>query len=67
MNKRMRRKKKRRTVPVPIASMGDIAFLLIIFFLIYSEASKDRANLKVTLPFSEHVKQVKAPAAARVA
>ena len=27
-------RKKRRHVPVPIASMGDIAFLLIIFFLV---------------------------------
>lgn len=65
--KRMRRRKKRRTVPVPIASMGDIAFLLIIFFMICSEVAKDKANLQVVLPNSEHVKKIEATVAARVA
>ena len=69
MNKRIQRKKKqkRRTVPVPIASMGDIAFLLIIFFLVCSEIAKDNANIQTTPPISEHVKKMKASVAARVA
>ncbi|MFT4548761.1 MAG: biopolymer transport protein ExbD [Verrucomicrobiales bacterium] len=66
MKKRLQRK-KRRTVPVPIASMGDIAFLLIIFFLVCSEVAKDKTNLQVVLPLSEYVKKVEASVAARVA
>lgn len=61
------RRKKRKPIPVPIASMGDIAFLLIIFFLVCSEVSKDKNNLQVTLPFSEFVDKVKVPVVARVA
>ena len=61
------RRTKRRTVPVPTASMGDIAFLLIIFFLVCSEVSKDAADIQVTLPTSERVEKMKAVAAARVA
>ncbi len=69
MNKRIQRKKKqkRRAIPVPIASMGDIAFLLIIFFLVCSEVAKDNANIQTTPPVSEHVKKMKASVAARVA
>ncbi len=67
MKKSIQRKKKRRTIPVPIASMGDIAFLLIIFFLVCSEAAKDNPNIQVTPPNSEYVKKVKATVAARVA
>ena len=69
MNKRIQRKKKqkRRAIPVPIASMGDIAFLLIIFFLVCSEVAKDNANIQTTPPISEHVKKMKASVAARVA
>lgn len=52
---------------IPTASMGDIAFLLIIFFLVCSETSKDRADLDVTPPVSEHVRKNKSPVAARVA
>ena len=65
--KRLPQRKKRRGVPVPIASMGDIAFLLIIFFLVCSEVSKDNSNLQVTLPFSEHVEKIEASVVARVA
>lgn len=54
------KKKKRKTIPIPVASMGDIAFLLIIFFLVCSEAVKDNSKLPVTLPLSEHVKKTKA-------
>jgi biopolymer transport protein ExbD len=61
------RKKKRKAIPVPIASMGDIAFLLIIFFLVCSEVSKDKSDLEVTLPFSEYVEKTKAQVVARVA
>lgn len=61
-----RRKKKRRTIPIPVASMGDIAFLLIIFFLVCSEASKDNSKLKIEPPVSEHVKKTKAAVVARV-
>jgi biopolymer transport protein ExbD len=52
-----RKKKKRKTIPVPVASMGDIAFLLIIFFLVCSESIKDKSNLQIELPISEHVKK----------
>lgn len=64
---RRSRNKKRKAIPVPIASMGDIAFLLIIFFLVCSEVSKDRSDLEVTLPFSEYVEKTKAQVVARVA
>jgi len=52
---------------VPIASMGDIAFLLIIFFLVCSEVSKDKANVRVTLPESEKVEKMEATVVARIA
>jgi biopolymer transport protein ExbD len=65
MKKRPQRK-KRRAVPVPIASMGDIAFLLIIFFMVCSEISKDK-NMAVLLPLSEHVKKMEAVVVARIA
>jgi biopolymer transport protein ExbD len=65
--KRIPQRKRRRTVPVPIASMGDIAFLLIIFFLVCSEVAKDKANLEVVLPLSEHVEKIQASVVARVA
>ena len=62
----MKRRKKRRTIPIPVASMGDIAFLLIIFFLVCSEASKDNSKLKIDPPVSEHVKKTKVTVVARV-
>jgi biopolymer transport protein ExbD len=61
-----RRKKKRIPVALPIASMGDIAFLLIIFFLVCSEAIKDKSNVPVELPLSEHVATPKVTVAAYV-
>lgn len=51
---------------MPIASMGDIAFLLIIFFLVASEVSKDRTDLQILLPDSEYVKKPDASVIARV-
>ncbi len=59
-------RKKRKPVPVPVASMGDIAFLLIIFFLVCSEVTKDRSDLQVTLPLSEYVEKSESTVAARV-
>ena len=53
-------------VPVPIASMGDIAFLLIIFFLVCSEITKERNDLVITLPLSSEVKELEVPLAARI-
>jgi len=42
MSRRRRSRRKRRLgVAVPLASMGDIAFLLIIFFIIASNFTKD--------------------------
>lgn len=58
--------KKRRKVPVPIASMGDIAFLLIIFFMVCSQISKDNTNLVITPPWSEYVETYEDQIAARV-
>ncbi len=46
--------------------MGDIAFLLIIFFLVCSEAVKDNSKLPVNLPLSEYVKKTKATVVAYV-
>lgn len=62
----MMRKKKRRAVAVPVASMGDIAFLLIIFFLVCSEESKEK-SMEVVLPKSSYVEKTKVPVVARVA
>ena len=64
--KKVPQSKKRRKVVVPIASMGDIAFLLIIFFIVCSEASKEK-NIDVLLPLSEHVKKMDAVVVARIA
>lgn len=64
---RVPQRKKRRTVTVPIASMGDIAFLLIIFFLVCSEVAKEKNDLEVTLPTHETVAKTKAIVIARVA
>jgi biopolymer transport protein ExbD len=61
----MKRKKKRRSVPVPVTSMGDIAFLLIIFFLVCSDTSKER-TLSLDLPQSGYVEKTKVTVAARV-
>jgi len=46
--------------------MGDIAFLLIIFFLVCSEASKEK-TFNVDLPRSVYVEKTKVSFAARVA
>ena len=59
------RHKKRRHVPIPVASMGDIAFLLIIFFMLLSEFAKDR-DLALEPPTSQHVEKPEQIAAVRV-
>ena len=59
-------RKKRRKVIVPLASMGDIAFLLIIFFMVLSDFAKDNDRLHVDPPQSEHVEKVEATVVARV-
>ncbi|MFT5042456.1 MAG: biopolymer transport protein ExbD, partial [Hyphomicrobiaceae bacterium] len=46
--------------------MGDIAFLLIIFFLLLSEFAKDK-DLAIDLPTSEQVQKTEVVVAARIA
>lgn len=60
------RRRKRRQVPIPLASMGDIAFLIIIFFMLLSEAAKDK-NLDLDLPQYAQAEQSKIKYAAHVA
>jgi len=52
----MRKRKRRNKVSVPVASMGDIAFLLIIFFMVCSNFAKD--NYKVDLPNAANLEQM---------
>ena len=47
--------------------MGDIAFLLIIFFLVCSEISRDNSKVQLELPYSEYVEKNESRTAARVA
>jgi biopolymer transport protein ExbD len=61
-----RKKKLRRQSEVPVASMGDIAFLLIIFFLLLSEFNKDKP-LPIASPTSADVEKNKEKPIARVA
>lgn len=60
------RKKTKRKVQVPVASMGDIAFLLIIFFLLLSDPAKDK-DLSINLPVSQQVHKTEYAVVARVA
>lgn len=66
MSRRRRNKKKRREVLIPIASMGDIVFMLIIFFILASEFDK-RKQLDLELTESGQVQEPDAPIACRVA
>ncbi len=66
MGKKRSQRKRRRPVPVPVASMGDIAFLLIIFFLVASEISKD-PEVELTAPRSVYVEKTEENVAVRVA
>jgi len=40
-----RRRRKRNMIMIPVASMGDIAFLLIIFFMVASQFARQRHNI----------------------
>ncbi len=42
---RKRRTRKRVSIIIPVASMGDIAFLLIIFFMVASQLARQRHNI----------------------
>lgn len=67
MSKRSQLKKmKRRKVVIPVASMGDIVFMLIIFFILASEFD-DNKNLELELVDSGQVKEPEHRMAARVA
>lgn len=56
----MIRRKKRMTLVVPTSSMGDIAFLLIIFFMLASTFMKS-ANVQVENPTSSAIESQAAP------
>lgn len=56
MNPRHRR--PRRTATVPIAAMGDIAFLLIIFFMVCSNFAKD-AGLRLEPPAAPRLDELR--------
>ena len=47
----MRKKRRKPVIMVPVASMGDIAFLLIIFFMVCSRFAQD-AGVKLDSPQS---------------
>lgn len=64
--RRQNKKKKRRQVLIPVASMGDIVFMLIIFFILASEFDK-RKNLDLELTESGQVQEPEFPIACRVA
>lgn len=49
---------RRKSIEPPTASMGDIAFLLIIFFILASEFAKDPVT-QVKLPKTSDIKKVK--------
>lgn len=51
-------RKKRQQPLIPLASMGDIAFLLIIFFMLTATFMKD-TNLELDPASSEDIDQVK--------
>ena len=53
-----RRRRPRRAIRVPVASMGDIAFLLIIFFILCSNFIKD-APVSLDPPRAADLRPVK--------
>jgi len=54
----LRKKRRKRGVAVPLASMGDIAFLLIIFFMVCSNFIKE-ARVELEPPSHPDVEQLK--------
>jgi len=60
------RRKKSTAISVPITSMGDIAFLLIIFFILCSTPAR-QMGIKVNPPLSQFVAALKeAPVAVAI-
>ena len=58
--KKTKRRKHKGLISVPVASMGDIAFLLIIFFIVASHFAQERGNIKLAKsPDAEKVKDTK--------
>jgi biopolymer transport protein ExbD len=53
----VRKRRRRRAVIVPVASMGDIAFLLIIFFVLCSNIARE-AGITVDPPVSVDLDRV---------
>ena len=52
-----KRRRRRRAIIVPVVSMGDIAFLLIIFFILCSNIARE-AGITVTPPVAADLDQV---------
>jgi biopolymer transport protein ExbD len=52
------RRRKKPQIMVPVASMGDLAFLLIIFFMVCSNFAKQRP-VPATMPTSADVEQLR--------
>jgi biopolymer transport protein ExbD len=51
------RHRRRRGISIPVVSMGDIAFLLIIFFMVCSNFAKE-ASIDLTLPRTVDVEAI---------
>lgn len=54
----MKRRRPRVITALPVTSMGDIAFLLIIFFMVCSNFAKE-ASIKLSPPRAEDLTEVK--------
>lgn len=54
----MRKRRKRNAIVVPVASMGDIAFLLIIFFMLCSNFAKE-SGINIRKPTAVSLEQLK--------
>ncbi len=52
-----RKKSRRKDVNIPVASMGDIAFLLIIFFMVCSNFIKE-SSMKLEAPTARDLEKV---------
>jgi biopolymer transport protein ExbD len=55
----IRRRKRRKMLSVPTASMGDIAFLLIIFFILASRFAQEKVNIES--PRSPDISEMEEP------
>ena len=54
----MKRSSRRKQPSVPVASMGDIAFLLIIFFMVCSNPLREK-HVELTPPKAEDLEKIK--------